>query len=205
MAGYRAYSMSNNAVDAYNHGQMPISKWTKKALLENLEDIWGADSNDKRMVLAQKLTREELQDNTLTYCGWHHTSCKYNRTDFYEMDENYIQSITADDLQDVIERRKPRKKRSPEEIAMIKQKKAEAKAAKQALEEKAKLFKYQTQCKTLNGFMRSTRQDLDELRKKRQAAIAIKREELTRIWEREGRYERIELLKNDEFVESYIR
>lgn len=30
MAGYHNYSMSNNAVDAYQDGLMPISKWTKK-------------------------------------------------------------------------------------------------------------------------------------------------------------------------------
>ena len=39
MAGYAGYSMSNNAVDAYNEGEMPLSKWTKKKFLELLPDI----------------------------------------------------------------------------------------------------------------------------------------------------------------------
>ena len=30
MAGYCGYSMSNNAVDAYNSGEKPISKWKKQ-------------------------------------------------------------------------------------------------------------------------------------------------------------------------------
>ena len=30
MAGYCGYSMSNNAVDAYNNGEKPISKWKKQ-------------------------------------------------------------------------------------------------------------------------------------------------------------------------------
>lgn len=33
MAGYHNYSMSNNAVAAYENGEMPLSKWSKKAIL----------------------------------------------------------------------------------------------------------------------------------------------------------------------------
>lgn len=33
MAGYSGYSMSNNAVDAYENGEKPYSKWTKQDLL----------------------------------------------------------------------------------------------------------------------------------------------------------------------------
>lgn len=33
MAGYYGYSMSNNAVEAYENGEMPISKWTKKEIV----------------------------------------------------------------------------------------------------------------------------------------------------------------------------
>ena len=29
-SGYSGYSMSNRAVDAYEDGEMPLSKWTKK-------------------------------------------------------------------------------------------------------------------------------------------------------------------------------
>jgi len=33
MAGYKGYSMSNNAVDAYNNGEKPKSKWTKEEIV----------------------------------------------------------------------------------------------------------------------------------------------------------------------------
>ncbi len=33
MAGYKKYSMSNNAVDAYDRGLKPLSKWTKEAII----------------------------------------------------------------------------------------------------------------------------------------------------------------------------
>ena len=32
-SGYSGYSMSNNAVNAYENGEMPLSKWTKDCLL----------------------------------------------------------------------------------------------------------------------------------------------------------------------------
>ena len=37
MAGYREYSMSNNAVAAYENGENPLSKQTKKEILEEVE------------------------------------------------------------------------------------------------------------------------------------------------------------------------
>lgn len=54
--GYRGYSMSNNAVDAYNDGEMPLSKWTKRELLDAIE----AENNK---INVSKLTSEELRDN----------------------------------------------------------------------------------------------------------------------------------------------
>jgi hypothetical protein len=37
MAGYNGWSMSNNAVDAYENGEMPLSKWNKEAILDAIE------------------------------------------------------------------------------------------------------------------------------------------------------------------------
>lgn len=33
-SGYSGYSMSNRAVDAYEDGEMPLSKWTKKIITQ---------------------------------------------------------------------------------------------------------------------------------------------------------------------------
>lgn len=57
MAGYYNYSMSNNAVSAYESGEMPISKWTKKEMLFAIEEI--SDTPD----MFKKLTAAELKKN----------------------------------------------------------------------------------------------------------------------------------------------
>ena len=35
-SGYSGYSMSNRAVDAYEDGEMPLSKWTKKMIISEV-------------------------------------------------------------------------------------------------------------------------------------------------------------------------
>ena len=44
-AGYHGYSMSNNAVAAYDNGEMPLSKWTKSAILNELVEQEGIYRN----------------------------------------------------------------------------------------------------------------------------------------------------------------
>ena len=41
MSGYCGYSMSNNAISAYNSGEKPMSKWTKVAILEEIKCAIG--------------------------------------------------------------------------------------------------------------------------------------------------------------------
>ena len=101
--GYHGYSMSNNAVDAYNDGEMPLSKWTKRELLDAIEA-----ENDK--IDVSKLTAEELRDNFLTYAGYHHTSSYYNSTIFYRLKDS-VEDLTQSDIDQIIaDRRKPEKK-----------------------------------------------------------------------------------------------
>lgn len=63
MAGYCGYSMSNNAIDAYNRGLCPASK---------IKEI------------PAKLVRKFATPDE-----WHHTSGRYNRTDFFNPTEVY--------------------------------------------------------------------------------------------------------------------
>lgn len=35
--GYSGISMSDNAIEAYNEGRMPLSKWKKSMLIERIE------------------------------------------------------------------------------------------------------------------------------------------------------------------------
>lgn len=74
MAGYSGYSMSNNAIQAYNEGKMPLSKITRKEL-------------DKyNITMSVELFKWICQcKNIIKPCEWHHTSKYYNETDFYDL------------------------------------------------------------------------------------------------------------------------
>ena len=37
MSGYNAWSMSNNAIAAYEDGEKPLSKWTKAEILDTIK------------------------------------------------------------------------------------------------------------------------------------------------------------------------
>lgn len=81
MAGYSGYSMSNNAVDAYECGKRPLSKWTKASILEMLAENNGEEFAEAAKPYKAKLLKEAL----LVTHEWHHTSSRYNRTNFYEV------------------------------------------------------------------------------------------------------------------------
>lgn len=78
MAGYYNYSMSNNAVAAYENGERPLSKWTKKDIIKTI----GQDVIDRNPQL-KALKAKELKAIFLTQTAWHHTSKFYNETNFY--------------------------------------------------------------------------------------------------------------------------
>lgn len=75
MAGYKGYSMSNNAVEAYINGERPLSKWNKKAVIEYIAEDLGVSTEEVQL--------KYNYDYYLTKKSYHHTSCKYNKTDFY--------------------------------------------------------------------------------------------------------------------------
>lgn len=104
MAGYNNYSMSNNAVAAYAAGEMPLSKWTKTALLAMCGDQAGELS---------RLSVAELRRELLIKSSWHHTSSHYNKTDFYSFDKNALEDLTPERIIEIIGRRAPRT-RKPE-------------------------------------------------------------------------------------------
>lgn len=111
MAGYYNYSMSNNAVWAYENGEMPLSKWTKAAILEACGD---------KAEKLKPLTVAELRAEFLICSSWHHTSKHYNRTDFYMIDIEKINEITSEDVAAIIARRQPKKKAAKVEKKTVK-------------------------------------------------------------------------------------
>lgn len=102
-AGYKGYSMSNNAVSAYEHGEKPISKWTKSELLGLIKDSYS-DLYD----VAKDAPLDVLRKIFLIKTSWHHTSSHYNKTDFYSFND-YV-DITEDEILSRINTNKPREK-----------------------------------------------------------------------------------------------
>lgn len=80
MAGYKNFSMSNNAVSAYYDGEKPFSKWTKADILEAIEE---QNCGEFSFELVKKLPVDFLKRKCLRRSSWHHTSNYYNKTDFY--------------------------------------------------------------------------------------------------------------------------
>lgn len=69
MAGYDGYSRSNNAIIAEEEGKYPASKFA--SIVKKHKKYKGCTASDVSAVL--------LIDE------WHHTSCRYNRTNFYTL------------------------------------------------------------------------------------------------------------------------
>lgn len=94
MAGYmQDYSMSNNAFDAYCDGLAPISKWTKQMLTQRIAELDPQGSLADRV---KKLPLAFLRDTFLRCTEWHHTSSRYNRTDFYELSEYLVEGYVEE-------------------------------------------------------------------------------------------------------------
>lgn len=200
MAGY---SMSNNAVAAYEDGEMPLSKWTKAAILNVISE--NCEMSDEKANLLKKMTAKELKDAFLKRSSWHHTSMFYNSTNFYSLDFEAIEKTSPEEIENIISKRQTKTRRSAEEIKAEKAAKAARKAEKEAKEEKERFFKYQSKYKSLSGFMRSNSVNLGELRKIRLEKIAEKREQLRRNWENQNYEYGLERIEDDAFIEKYIR
>ena len=105
MPGYCGYSMSWNAVSAYNEGEKPMSKWTKTAVLEAIER--AIDEQELTLICdIEKLKKTPagvLKRICLTYSSWHHTSKYYNQTEFYSIDVDVMEALTDEEIDKAIE------------------------------------------------------------------------------------------------------
>ena len=104
MAGYKGYSMSNNAISAYESGEKPFSKWTKSQIIEAIiraNDSGGISLNmsisDLKRIPADLCKRHFLQCSS-----YHHTSKYYNRTDFYSVDFDAAEALTPEKVKELI-------------------------------------------------------------------------------------------------------
>lgn len=83
--GYSHYSMSNNAKTAYSKGSKPLSKWTKKDIIDRIDEVIKGYNLPLNIDDYKKMRMSELK-NYLKKQGYHHTSKYYNITDFYDLD-----------------------------------------------------------------------------------------------------------------------
>ena len=208
MAGYYGYSMSNNAVSAYEVGEKPLSKWTKKKIIELCKEYTQLDIS--------KLTVSELKEKMLVRSSWHHTSKFYNKTDFYSLDVDYIEKLTQEDINKIINNRVKKETKPPQILEVEKKLKAIEKAKKEAEKEirkkekerkeyLQKLFKYQSNYKRLNMFIdRVTPEGLEKLEAFRKKAIEEKRAELKETWTRQNYTRGLESINDDDFIEYYV-
>jgi hypothetical protein len=105
-SGYNGYSMSNRAVEAYSNGEKPLSKWTKAEIISAVSEI---DSDKAELLKSVKALT--LKEKVLYCSSWHHTSSRYNKTNFYRIDEDFINGLTEEDIAEMaLENRNEKKK-----------------------------------------------------------------------------------------------
>ena len=119
--GYIGSSMSVRAHEAYEDGEMPKSRWTKKAMLEAI-DAWCYDEDRVALPEVAKLKKDELFERCFHWTSWHHTSKYANATDFYGIDEGsadaFSRPMNADELAEAeAERRAEQAQRKAEREA----------------------------------------------------------------------------------------
>lgn len=89
-SGYAGYAMSNRAKCAYEDGEMPKSKWTKKAMLAAIEEYcFDNDLLFDNAVI--KMAKDEIFNEFFAWSSWHHTSKLCNSTDFYSLDGDAVE------------------------------------------------------------------------------------------------------------------
>lgn len=83
-SGYIGISRSRRAKEAYEGGERPATKWTKKALLEGIADAFGDDVAEK----SRKLSKLELVNSFLEASSWHHVGAYATPVWFYRIAED---------------------------------------------------------------------------------------------------------------------
>lgn len=93
---YIGQKMSERALEAYDRGERPRSKWSKDDLLKSL----SVNVREK----SKKLTLEELRSVLLEKSSWHHTGKYFNKTVFYSINED-VTDIDVDYLISIREKK----------------------------------------------------------------------------------------------------
>lgn len=168
--GYVGKSMSVRAKRAYENNEMPMSSWTKENMLEEIENIIDYHELNLDLNLLKKLTKDQIKNEFMKNSSWHHTGCLFNQTNFYEINEDWVITMTNEKLEQLIQDRKDYLEATKEERAKEKNAREERRIAKQQQKkyekELEKLMEF-SKYKTMTNFKKAIeagRVDLDELR-----------------------------------------
>lgn len=101
-SGYDGCSMSWNARLAYATGERPLSRWHKEDIIEAVCEI-NPDIDISR------LTLKTLKKHFLSWTSWHHTGYYYRKTDFYSVNEGYVEDLRQADIDKMYEAQKTKR------------------------------------------------------------------------------------------------
>ncbi len=91
---YKSYSMSYNASIAYNNGYKPKSKWTKKLMIEAINDyLWDTENSKNIIENIKKMKKNDIFIYLFEYKECHHCGKFYNLVDFYGINEDAIDEM----------------------------------------------------------------------------------------------------------------
>ena len=202
--GYIGKSMSVNAAEAYKGGEMPMSKWTKVAIIEDLEYNYRDDLAEKAEALPAWLLKEFLEKSS-----WHHTGAFYSQTNFYSFNAEKFEALTDEKVEEMKADRKAKLDLTKEARKAKREAAAVAREIKMTEKEKEaellKLKKYSSY-KSDSGFLKAIAsgkvKEADLLAKRKEVADE-QRKRLASMWEKQGYTYGLEKLDDDEFMASY--
>ena len=87
--GYVGASMSVRARQAYESGEMPMSKWTRGAIISAIKD-YCADFELAYNPEIESKSRTQLVGDYLEYKSWHHTGRFARETEFFGLNEDAV-------------------------------------------------------------------------------------------------------------------
>ena len=197
--GYISNKMSVNASLAYDNDEMPISKWTKKAIIEFL--------SEERPDLVEKAQQQPhyILITFLTNTSIHHTGALFNQTRFWTFQTDWFANADQAEFDKIIEARKARNSKTIAEQTELKRQKEARQLMRTTRERQEKLFKFSSY-KTLKGFLNGLTPKLEaELTAKRAEKIVERREQLRETWTKQGYRYGLEKIEDDDFIEDYIK
>lgn len=96
---YIGNRMSERAFNAYQEGAKPLSKWTKREILDLIDSV---DSDLSKKL--SKVSKKKLQETFLVCTSWHHTGSYFNKTNFYEFNVGAVEDFDQSMIHSLFEK-----------------------------------------------------------------------------------------------------